>query len=436
MKVRKAYRRISVKDVCIEELLDRGLLFGEAGTVVGLDIAKKEIVVVIRWGNGKFERPWSVGNPDGIGLLIALLQRVASVIDGGLRIGMESTGTYGEAVRRALTLAHLDVQRVSGKAVRDYAEIFDGVPSQHDGKDAAMIAELTAFGKGKAWPFSERSESEQEIDHYVQRIDAYRKQMNMWVGRLEGLIARHWPELTDLLALNSVTVLQLLAKYGSPAELLSDPNASNQLTTWSRGRLSAAKIALILASAKATHGVPVCLAERKWIQEIAAEGLSAYRKVQQCERALEALAENHLGIQLLSDLGVVTMCVLWSTVGDPRNYDSAGAFLKALGLNLKERSSGKRIGQLAITKRGPSLARRWLFFAALRAVQRPEIKPWYLAMQSRDPKYGKMKGLVAVMRKLCRSIWHVSRTGEAFDWGKVFPGQPLLATADGCVSSR
>ncbi len=216
---------------------------------------------------------------------------------------MESTGTYGEAVRRALTLAHLDVQRVSGKAVRDYAEIFDGVPSQHDGKDAAMIAELTAFGKGKAWPFSERSESEQEIDHYVQRIDAYRKQMNMWVGRLEGLIARHWPELTDLLALNSATVLQLLAKYGSPAELLSDPNASNQLTTWSRGRLSTAKIALILASAKATHGVPVCLAERKWIQEIAAEGLSAYRKVQQCERALEALAENHQGIQLLSDLG-------------------------------------------------------------------------------------------------------------------------------------
>jgi len=436
MKVRKSYRRISVKDVCVDELLDRGLLSGERGTTVGLDIAKKELVVVIRWGDGKFERPWGVGNPDEIELLVGLLQRVAGVVDGGLRMGMESTGTYGEAVRRALTLAHLEVQRVSGKAVRDYAEIFDGVPSQHDGKDAAMIAELTAFGKGRAWPFSERSEREQQIDHYVQRIDAYRKQMNMWVGRLEGLVARHWPELTDLLALSSVTVLQLLAKYGSPSELLSDPTASNQLARWSRGRLTSSKIASILSSAKATHGVPVCLAEQKWIQEIAAEGLSAYRKVQQCERALEALAGDHQGIQLLSDLGVVTMCVLWSTVGDPRAYDSAGAYLKAMGLNLKERSSGKRVGQLAITKRGPSLARRWLFFAALRAVQRPEIKPWYLAMQSRDPKHGKMKGLVGVMRKLCRSIWHVSQTGGTFDWEKVFPGQPLLATADGCVSSR
>ena len=436
MKVRKSYRRISVKDVCVEELLDRGLLSGECGTTVGLDIAKKELVVVIRWGDGTFERPWSVGNPDEIELLVVLLRRVARVVDGGLRMGMESTGTYGEAVRRALTLAHLEVQRVSGKAVRDYAEIFDGVPSQHDGKDAAMIAELTAFGKGKAWPFSERSETEQQMDHYVQRMDAYRKQMNMWVGRLEGLVARHWPELVELLALSSVTVLQLLAKYGSPSELLSDPSASDQLARWSRGRLASSKIARILSSAKGTHGVPVCPAEQKWIQEIAAEGLSAYRQVQQCERALEALAGSHQGIQQLSDLGVVTMCVLWSAVGDPRDYDSAGAYLKALGLNLKERSSGKRIGQLAITKRGPSLARRWLFFLALRAVQRPEIKPWYLAMQSRDTKNGKMKGLVGVMRKLCRSIWHVSQTGETFAWEKVFPGRPLVATADGCVRSR
>ncbi len=67
---------------------------------------------------------------------------------GDLCVGMESTGTYGEAVRRALTVAGLTVQRISGKAASDYKEIFDGVPSQHDGKDAAIIAELAAYGKG------------------------------------------------------------------------------------------------------------------------------------------------------------------------------------------------------------------------------------------------------------------------------------------------
>ena len=36
--------------------------------------------------------------------------------------------------------AGIAVVRVSPKAAHDYAEVFDGVPSQHDGKDAAVVA--------------------------------------------------------------------------------------------------------------------------------------------------------------------------------------------------------------------------------------------------------------------------------------------------------
>ncbi len=36
----------------------------------------------------------------------------------------------------ALTAAKIRVVRISGKHVADYSEIFDGVPSKHDGKDA------------------------------------------------------------------------------------------------------------------------------------------------------------------------------------------------------------------------------------------------------------------------------------------------------------
>ena len=61
---------------------------------------------------------------------------------------MESSGTYGDPLRQALSDAGLEVQRVSAKAVKDQAETFDGVPSQHDGKDAAIIADLCAGAKG------------------------------------------------------------------------------------------------------------------------------------------------------------------------------------------------------------------------------------------------------------------------------------------------
>ena len=66
-------------------------------------------------------------------------------------------------LRQAVTDAKLTAHRVSGKAVHDYAEIFDGVPSQHDGKDAAMVAELAAIGKSSPWPYEPLTEIDQEL---------------------------------------------------------------------------------------------------------------------------------------------------------------------------------------------------------------------------------------------------------------------------------
>jgi hypothetical protein len=34
----------------------------------------------------------------------------------------------------------IPVVRVSPQAAHDHAEVFDGVPSQHDGKDAAVVS--------------------------------------------------------------------------------------------------------------------------------------------------------------------------------------------------------------------------------------------------------------------------------------------------------
>ena len=83
--------------------------------------------------------------------MIALVKRMSA--GRKLVVAMESSGTYGDALRQALADAKIAVQRVSGKAAHDYAEVFDGVPSQHDGKDAAVVAELAALGKAKPWAY-------------------------------------------------------------------------------------------------------------------------------------------------------------------------------------------------------------------------------------------------------------------------------------------
>ena len=429
---KRAYKRVSVNDINREVLINSAVEFGDAGTVLGLDIAKQEIVACLRWGNGNFERPWKVVNPKEIGLLVELCELLKSRCD-GFTVGLESTGTYGDGVRYALTESGISVQRVSGKAVSDYHEIFDGVPSQHDGKDAAMVAELVSMGKGSLWPYLPLSENQQRIRHQVLRLDALRKVKVQWMGRLEGLLARHWPELPEHLKLSSVTLLKLIATYGSPAGAIADPDLANRLRTWGGQYLSEEKLLWIVTSAQSTAGLPMSESEARWAKEIAEESLRMHREELKCERMLrERVGSDPLMERYGKSIGCPTVAVLWSELGDPALYSSAGSYLKALGLNLKERSSGQRIGQLAISKRGPAMTRRWLYFWALRAIQRDELQNWYHEFIQEGHKSSrgerrKMKGLIALMRKLAKSLWHARVHDKDFDYSLVV-GPPLRPT--------
>jgi len=67
-----------------------------------------------------------------------------------LTVAMEPTGTYGNVLGQALFDAGIRAERVSHKVAHDYAEVFDGVPLQFDGKDAAVVADLAALGNRRS----------------------------------------------------------------------------------------------------------------------------------------------------------------------------------------------------------------------------------------------------------------------------------------------
>jgi hypothetical protein len=79
--------------------------------------------------------------------------------------------------------AGIPLQRVSGKAAHDYAEVFDGVPSQHDGKDAAVVADLAALGQGASWPYQAADAWEQELASWVDWMIVQRQILALWQGR-------------------------------------------------------------------------------------------------------------------------------------------------------------------------------------------------------------------------------------------------------------
>lgn len=421
MRKSKTYSAIKVQSVALEESLDPWLAHHHGQTVhVGMDVSKTELQIVLRWLDRSFERPIVAKNPSQLGEVITLLKRVS--VGRQLIVALEPSGTYGDIFRQLAHDAGLTVHRVSCKATHDYAEVFDGVPSQHDGKDAAVIAELCAYGKSTPWPVVEPSEDEEQLSLHADLVSIRRDEFTAACNRIEALRARHWPEVEKLLALGSATFLRILYHYGSPQALACDPKAHGQLRLWGGSLLKDEKIVAVLESAKTTVGIRCTKTDIQRIGVYARDALQAKARQLKSRSMLRKFGKGKRDIELMASVvGFVTACVLHVTVGDPANYSCGKALLKALGLNLVERSSGAHKGQLRISKRGDSQARQWLFYAALRAVQRPGISQWYRRKIERDGGK-KHKALVAIMRRLALAIHRIVKDGTKFDSRRLFAG--------------
>jgi hypothetical protein len=146
VKRKRQYSQINVNEVSIELQAQN-----RAGhkVVAGVDVGKGELTLCLVWPDREFERPWRIKSPGQIRLAAGKLLELNKLCP--VTVAMESSGTYGDAFRQALADAGLPVHRVSGKAVKDDSEGFDGVPSNHDGKDAAIIGTLCVNGRSDRW---------------------------------------------------------------------------------------------------------------------------------------------------------------------------------------------------------------------------------------------------------------------------------------------
>jgi transposase len=413
----KAYRAIAINHVDAPRLAASHP--GQA-LMLGVDVGKYRLLAVVRWPDGQFERPWKVANPEQLPDLLRVLQGLGQ--HHPLTVALEPSGTYGDPLRQALTDAQQSVQRVSPKASHDYAEIFDGVPSQHDGKDAAVVAELAALGKAWPWPYQPPTPWEQELQCCVDMLESQRQIATMWKGRLEALLGRHWPELSRCLKVSSATTLRLLAHYGSPAALAAADQeaATAQLRKWGKRFLRPEKVQAVLANARTTLGVRLGAVEQRRLQDYAEQALTARREVHRCERQLRRLAASEPILQAQGRaVGTVTACVLWASLGDPRQYGSGPAYRKAMGLNLVEQSSGIHQGELRISKRGPSRVRRWLYLSVLRLIRQQGVRDWYQA-RKRQGGHATGKALVGVMRKLALALYRVAVAKAPFEARRLF----------------
>lgn len=420
MSKSKPYRLVNVKDVRPAELIARhpGL-----DLAVGIDVAKDTLKVGPWWSDGTFSPPWRVDYVADLPLLIGHLEQLNQ--GRKLIVALEPTGTYSDPLRWALHQAGLFTQRIQTTASRNYAEVFDGVPSNHDAKDALMLGKLAHQGDGRDWPLERPEQGQAQRRLWVITASDLQKVLSIWTNRLEAHLARHWPEVSGLLDLQSSTLISALIEYGSPAALAADPQAAAKLRGWGGRRLVPSKVQALIDSARTTRGMPASALETEQIRRCATHLRQADSELEDTRAQMAADARSDkLMTLLMPAVGPATACLLVAMLGDPRDYSCARAYLKAAGLNLKERSSGRYQGQLKISKRGPSVVRKWLYLAALRLVSRqPRAARWLARYKAGQGPGRGGRGLVAIMRKLLVAIWHMARTGRPFAIERLLGGR-------------
>jgi len=372
-------------------------------TILGQD---REVVITISWKH-----------PSESQLILDVMLK--ELRWNSLEVAMEPSGTYGDSLRAQFQEQGISVFRVSPKRCHDASEVFDGVPSSHDAKAAAIIGWLHLQGSSEEWPM--QGDEQRELAAAIKIMELHDDTYYRYVNRLEALTMRYWPELTQYLKLQSATLLELLMKYGCPDDVIPDIEQAKLLMIKTGGSsLKITKIEAVLESAKVSLGVKGIEAEKEQVQVLCSEIRRLQRLRRQAKNKIEELTHNIDSVREMAPvIGKVTAAILYMALGNVKEYDNAGSVVKALGLNLKERSSGKHKGLLRITKRGSGSARRYLYMAVLRLIHGNSIiKAWYQKKIIRDGGI-KKKAIVAIMRKLASALWHVGK-GSKFDSAKLF----------------
>jgi transposase len=390
------------------------------GCIVSVDVAKTKFVAAIATVAGVVIKIVRFSHPRQT---LAFLRVIEALRDAELapRIVMEPTGTYGDALRYQCHQRGVSVEMMSPKHTHDFAEVLDGVPSMHDPKAAVALARLAAIKPARAW--SPESEERRDVRAVLDRRWPMSTTHTVYHGHLEAMLARHWPELGSLIDVHEQrSWMTLLQQYPGPrAVAVASEDAAKTLHKASRGRLGAERVTAIVETAKTSLGVPMTKGEETKLRCIV-------EQIEQQTKGLDAIdqelakmvANNEEMSRLAAVVGPACAASIVSHVGAPTSFATPAALEKAMGLNLKVKSSGEGEGKLHITKRGPAQVRQLLYLAVLRLLQSdPVVAAWCHARKSYGGESGKRKAIVAVMRKLVRALWHVAR-GSAFDASKLF----------------
>lgn len=143
------------------------------------------------------------------------------------------------------------------------------------------------------------------------------------------------------------------------------------------------------------------------------------QRIEKVEQKLELMANEQHGHQLLMDIpgiGLLTSSALISQIGDAKQFSSARGLAAWLGLTPKHESSGTKIINQGISKRGDRYLRTLLIHGGRTVVNRYSKDDSLKRFANRvSEKRGKQIAAVAVAHKMARIIWAVLTKNQPYN---------------------
>jgi len=333
-------------------------------------------------------------------------------------VGYESTGPYGEPLIHYLRQQPVTIVQVNPLHTKRMREINDNSPLKTDRKDPRVIADVIRIGHALSVVVPEGDAA------YLRRLNNARerhvRERTALLNQLQQFVFLIFPEFTRVIkTIFCKTALHILKKYTTPAKVCSVKieKLGEEMRRRSMGKFGAEHATALINFAKTTIGI------QEGVDGLVMDIQHALVQLEMVDRLMAEL-EHEMETTLqripysrkllsIKGLGIVTVAGLIGEIGDFSKFTTQPEIAKLAGLDLYEVSSGKRRGQRRISKRGRSLLRKILYYAAMQTIRKNGIMhDYYQRLIGRGMK--SMKALVAVSRKLLRIIFAIVRDDTEF----------------------
>jgi transposase len=333
-------------------------------------------------------------------------------------IGCESTGPYAEPLVHYLANKQVKIVQVNPMHTKKIKEVNDNSPLKTDDKDPRVIADIIRLGHALTIVVPEGDAA------YLRRLTNARerhvREQTAFLNQLQQLVFLIFPEFKTVLKnMKGKTAQYILKRYSTPKRIgtLSKEALGEEMRKRSMGKFGIKEAESLINLARETVGIKegldgIFMDIRHILQQLEAEG----RFISEIEAEMGVILERiPYSARLLSikGLGTVSVAGLIGEVGDFSKFSTQSEIMKLAGLDLYEISSGKRKGQRRISKRGRSLLRKILFYAAIQMIRKNGIMyEYYAKLTGRGME--RMRALIAVSRKLLRIIHAIVRDNRDY----------------------